>query len=151
MAAVLRHFHAASLLVPDALTRTLLPPAVLDGVFSSFQHLPRHFLASHCGHLRPSQRNLLGGPAVPRENALIIFNRCQVVIEFAYTAFTAGPVGTRLAAGFTHREFHGMELVPDSAVEHLAYVAKCSQPDVNIGAVFAETLPEVALHHRAYI
>ena len=92
---------------------------LLDGAFSSFQHLPRHFLASHC--------NLLGGPAVAREDALILFNRCQVVIEFAYTAFTAGPVGPRLVATFTHGESHGMELVPDSTVEHLAYVSKCPQ------------------------
>ena len=40
--------------------------------------------------LRPNQRNLLGGPAVPREDALILFDRCQVVIELAYTAFTSG-------------------------------------------------------------
>ena len=86
-----------------------------------------------------------------REDALILFDRCQVVIELAYTAFTAGPVGTSLAATFTHGEYLGMELVPDPTVEHLEYVAKCLQLEVNIGAVFAEALPEVALHHRAYI
>ena len=52
-------------------------------------------------------------------------------------------INTRLATAFTHSEFHGMELVPDSAVEHLAYVAKCPQLEVNIGAVFAEILPEM--------
>ena len=85
---------------------------------------------------------------MPRKEALIIFNRCQVVIELAYTAFTAGPVGSRLSAAFTHGEFHGMELMPDPTVEHLAYVAKCPQLEVNIDTVFADTLPGVALHHR---
>ena len=69
--------------------------------------------------------------------------------QFAYTAFTAGPVGaTRIAAGFTHRQFHGMELVPDSTVEPLAYVAKCPQLYVDIGAVFSQTLSEWHFSHR---
>ena len=69
--------------------------------------------------------------------------------QFAYTAFTAGPVGTILAAAFTHEEFHGMELVPDSTVEPLAYVAKCPQFFVDIGAVFSQTLSEWHFSHRS--
>ena len=84
---------------------------------------------------------------MPREEALVILNWCQVVAQFADTAFTADPVSTTLAAAFTHRKFHGMELVPDPAVVHLEYVAKCPQLEVHVGAVFTETLPEVRLHH----
>ena len=112
----------------------------------------RHFFGSRCGLLGASKCSLVGGPVMLREEeALITFDWCQVVIQFAYTAFTAGPVSTRLAVAFTHRQFHVMELVPDPTVEHLAYVAKCPQLEVNIGAVFTQTLLEIALHHRAYI
>ena len=77
---------------------------------------------------------------------------CPRAIDMAvclYTAFIAGPIGTTLAAAFTHKQFQGVEHVPYSTVEPLAYVAKCPQLYVDIGAVFSQTLSEWHFSHRS--